>query len=246
MKHNYFNYPNEKLPPYGSVAYFSYRKLSDEKKEALYCLDQIKSQIISCTEIYSNIEVANEKMNWWIQQVNAVKNNQSISSPQIKTLLKYFDKELLYKNLIEDISHAIENSSNEDRVFLEHIEKSYLGIETLKASYLNDFKTFDISIVKQLNINNEIIRNIFQMPKHYYNQIIFDKKISPAMDSKAYKTITKEWLNKYSKISSNNLKPLITMNKIHHKMVKKSIKKVNNPFRDALIFSPLALLIYSI
>jgi hypothetical protein len=185
-------------------------------------------------------------MNWWIQQVNAVKNNQSISSPQIKTLLKHFDRELLYKNLIEDISHAIENSSKEDRVFLEHIEKSYLGIETLKASYLNDFKAFDMNIVKQLNKNNEIIRNIFQMPKHYYNQIIFDKKISPAMDNETFKAITKEWLNKYSKASSNNLKPLIKMNKIHHKMVKKYIKKVNNPFRDAMIFSPLTLLFYSI
>ena len=90
MQYDYFNYPNQKLPNYGSVSYFAYRKLSDDKKEILYLLDQIKSQIISCTELYNNIEVANEKMNWWLKELNNLRSNKTISSPQLKMLSVYW------------------------------------------------------------------------------------------------------------------------------------------------------------
>ncbi|MDE5007283.1 hypothetical protein NAI48_12175 [Francisella tularensis subsp. holarctica] len=46
MQYNYFNYPNEKLPPNGSVVYFAYRKINTDKQQIINLLDQLKSQII--------------------------------------------------------------------------------------------------------------------------------------------------------------------------------------------------------
>lgn len=247
MKYNYFDYKNDKLPTYGSVAYFAYRKLSDDKKQILYALDQIKSQIISCTELYDNIEVAKEKMNWWIKEINSIKNNKTVSSPQLKLLLNHFDKDLLYKNIINDITHSIENSSQTERDFNNHIRGNFLGIETLKALYLNNFKEVDSTTIEQINKNNEIIRHIFCMPKHYYNQIIFDENILPNMLQNDFNNICQIWLEEYKKIKTNNaLKPLCIMNKIHYKMMIKYLKKVKSPFKETLVFSPLTLLFYSI
>lgn len=247
MQYNYFNYPNEKLPPYGSVPYFAYRKLSNDKKEILYCLDQLKSQIISCTELYNNIEVANEKMNWWLKEINNLKDAKNISSPQLKKLSEIFDTESLYNNLVDDISHSIDNSSNTERNFNDHISKNFLGIEILKALYLNDFKLVDKEAIKQININNEVARHIFCMPKHFYNHIIFDDKITPSINKDDFLAICKEWLKQSQKLKVNkNWKPLETINKIHLKIAKKYIKNIDNPFRETLDFSPLNLLFYSI
>ncbi|QIW09457.1 hypothetical protein [Francisella sp. LA112445] len=247
MQYNYFHYPNDMLPPYGSVMYFSYRKLDDKKKETLYLLDQIKSQIISCTELYNNIEVANEKMNWWLKELNNLKNSKAISSPQLKKLAEIFDNDLLYKHLVDDISHSIDNSSATERSFSDHISKNFLGIEILKANYLNNFTKIDEDTIKQLNTNNEIVRHIFCMPKHFYNQISFDDKVSPNMSDEDFKNITSQWLNLYKKQSlKGSLKPLEKINKVHYKMMKKYLKNINNPFKEALEFSPLTLLFYSI
>lgn len=247
MQYNYFHYPNDTLPPYGSVMYFSYRKLDNKKKEILYLLDQIKSQIISCTELYNNIEVANEKMNWWLKELNNLKNSKTISSPQLKKLAETFDNDLLYKHLIDNISHSIDNSSATERNFVDHISNSFLGIETLKANFLTDFKEIDENAIKQINTNNEIARHIFCMPKHFYNQISFSDKTSPNMSDEDFKNITSQWLESYKKKSLEKpLKPLEKINKIHYKMLKKYLNSINNPFREALEFSPLNLLIYSI
>lgn len=247
MQYNYFNYPNEKFPPYGSVVYFAYRKLNTKKQEILYLLDQIKSQIISCTELYNNIEIANEKMNWWLKEVNNLNNDKSISSPQLKKLAEVFDAKTLYKHLADDISTSIDNSSATERNFKGHISNNFLGIETLKMMYLNDFAATDESLIKQVNINNEIIRHIFCMPKHFYNQISFDNKITPTMSNEDFRNIANQWLQHYKKISlSKKLKSLEKINNIHYRMVKKYIKKVDNPFRETLHFSPLNLLFYSI
>lgn len=247
MQYNYFSYPSEKLPLYGSVPYFAYRKLSDDKKEILYCLDQLKSQIISCTELHNNIEVANEKMNWWLKELNNLKEAKSIFSPQLKKLAEVFDNETLYQNLIDDISNAIDNSSTTERDFNDHISKSFLGIETLKVLYLNNFKEFDKNIIKQININNEIIRHIFCMPKHFYNHIKFDKKITPTMTKEDFQKICQKWLNQFKKVKTDKaLKPLEKINKIHYKMVNKYLKNIDNPFKETLDFSPLNLLFYSI
>ena len=247
MLYNYFNHPNQKLPNYGSVAYFAYRKLSDEKKEILYLLDQIKSQIISCSELYNNIEVANEKMNWWLKELNNLQSNKNISSPQLKKLSTIFDKDILYNHIVEDVTHTIENSSNTDRNFIEHIYKNFIGIETLKALYLNGFNEPNQTAIKQINANNEIVRHLFCMPKHFYNQIVFDKKIIPSISKTDFNEVTKQWLKNYKKIKvSKNLKPLVVTNSIHYKMAKKFIKKVDSPFKETIDFSPLTLLFYSI
>ncbi|MDE4945055.1 hypothetical protein NAI65_12550, partial [Francisella tularensis subsp. holarctica] len=79
-----------------------------------------------------------------------------------------FDQEILYQNLIEDISLSIDNSSDTERNFKQHISKNFLGIETLKALYLNDFTAIDKNKIEQINDNNEIIRHIFCIPKHFY------------------------------------------------------------------------------
>ena len=89
MQYNYFNYINEKFPPYGSVVYFAYRKISDEKKENLYLLDQLKSQLISCIELYNNPEVTVVKTQWWIDQVNKLLTDENVSSPQLKKTSNY-------------------------------------------------------------------------------------------------------------------------------------------------------------
>lgn len=247
MQYNYFNYPNQKLPNYGSVPYFAYRKLSDDKKEILYLLDQIKSQIISCTELYNNIEVANEKMNWWLKELNSLKSDKTISSPQLKKLSTVFEKDTLYDYLVEDVSHTIENSSATERDFTDHIYKNFVGVESLKALYLNDFKEIDIDIIKQINANNEIARHIFCMPKHFYNQIVFDAKITPSITKSDFQELAKKWLKNYKSIKVNKkLKPLTTANATHYKMAKKFIKKVDNPFKETVDFSPLTLLFYSI
>ncbi|WP_150463582.1 hypothetical protein [Francisella sp. XLW-1] len=247
MQYNYFNYPNEKLPPYGSVMYFAYRKLDTDKQQILYLLDQIKSQIISCTELYNNLEIANEKMNWWLKEVNNLNNDKNISSPQLKGLAEVFDAKTLYKHLVDDIGTSIDSSSATERDFNQHISNNFLGIETLKATYLNDFAAIDESLIRQVNINNEIIRHIFCMPKHFYNQISFDNKIAPTMTKDDFRNIANQWLQHYKKISlSKKLKPLEKVNNIHYRMIKKYIKKVDNPFRETLHFSPLNLLFYSI
>ncbi|WP_395167385.1 hypothetical protein [Francisella salimarina] len=247
MQYNYFNYPNEKLPPYGSVMYFAYRKLDTDKQQILYLLDQIKSQIISCTELYNNLEIANEKMNWWLKEVNNLNNDKNISSPQLKRLAEVFDAKILYKHLADDIGTSIDSSSATERDFNQHISNNFLGIETLKATYLNDFAAIDESLIRQVNINNEIIRHIFCMPKHFYNQISFDNKIAPTMTKDDFRNIANQWLQHYKKISlSKKLKPLEKVNNIHYRMIKKYIKKVDNPFRETLQFSPLNLLFYSI
>ena len=62
-----------------------------------------------------------------------------------------------------------------------------------------------------------------------------------------FNDVAQKWLNNYKKVKVNkNLKPLIVANTIHYKMVKKFIKKVDNPFKETIDFSPLALLFYSI
>ncbi|QIV96407.1 hypothetical protein EDC55_10461 [Allofrancisella inopinata] len=247
MQYNYFHYPTDKLPNYGSVVYFAYRKLSDDKKEKLYLLDQIKSQIISCTELYNNIEVANEKMNWWLKEINSLKNDKTIFSPQLKKLAEIFDKNTLYKHLIVDISYSLENSSKTERDFYSHIYNNFLGIETLKALFLNDFNDVNIDDIKQLNANNEIIRHIFCIPKHFYNHIIFDERIIPNISKTEFDQIALQWLNNYKPVKlDKKYKPLEKINKIHYTMLKKHLKKVNNPFKEAIAFSPLALLFYSI
>ncbi len=247
MQFNYFNYPNQRLPNYGSVQYSAYRKLSDEKKEILYLLDQVKSQIISCTELYKNIEVANAKMNWWLKALNNLKPDKTVSSPQLKKLITIFDKNTLYNYLVEDVSHTIENSIATERDFIKHIYKNFIGIESLKALYLNDFKEFDNTLVEQINANNEIARHLFCMPKHYYNQIVFDKKITPSMTKVDFNEVSKKWLNNYKKVKVNkHLKPLIVKNSIHYKMAKKFTNKVENPFKETIDFSPLVLLFYSL
>ena len=247
MQYNYFHYPNDILPTYGSVMYFAYRKLDNQKKEVLYLLDQIKSQIISCTELYNNIEVANEKMNWWLKELNNLKNSKTTSSPQLKKLAEIFDNDLLYNHLVDDISHSIDNSSVTERNFNDHISKNFLGIEILKASYLNNFTEIDENVIKHINVNNEIARHIFCMPKHFYNQITFNDKISPNMSDKDFKKIALQWLKLYQKQPlEKSLKPLEKINKIHYKMFKKYLKNINNPFKEALKFSPLNLLFYSI
>ncbi|ORU51874.1 hypothetical protein ACC68_00170 [Francisella tularensis subsp. holarctica] len=247
MQYNYFNYPNEKLPPYGSVVYFAYRKLNTDKQQIIYLLDQLKSQIISCTELYNNLEVANEKMNWWLKEVNNLANKKNISSPQLKKLAEIFDQEILYQKLIEDISLSIDNSSATERNFKQHFSKNFLGIETLKALYLNDFTAIDNNKIEQINANNEIIRHIFCIPKHFYNQISFNNRISPAMSSQDFKDITTQWLGLYKKTTINKkLKPLEKINQIHYKMIKKYIRNIDSPFKETLDFSPLNLLFYSI
>lgn len=247
MQYNYFNHPNQKLPNYRSVAYFAYRKIADDKKEILYLLDQLKSQIVSCTELYNNIEVANEKMNWWLKELNNLKSNKTISSPQLKKLESIFNKDTLYDYLVEDVSHSIENSSNTERSFKEHIYKNFVGIETLKALYLNNFVEVDPSQIAQINANNEIVRHIFCMPKHFYNHIIFDDKISPSMTKEDYRNVVYKWLKSFSTVKTDkNLNPLLKTNTIHKKMAKKLIKEIDNPFRETISFSPLNLLFYSI
>lgn len=247
MQYNYFNYPTQQLPNYGSVPYFAYRKLSDEKKEVLYLLDQIKALIISCTELYNNIEVANEKMNWWLKELNNLKTDKSISSPQLKKLNTIFNKDVIYDYLVEDSSHTIENSSSTEKDFATHIYKNFIGIESLKALYLNDFKEFDSTIIKQINANNEIARHLFCIPKHFYNQIIFDAKITPTMTKADFDEVAKKWLENYKKVKVNHkLKPLIATNNIHYKMARKYVKNIENPFKETIDFSPLSLLFYSI
>ncbi|KEI34753.1 hypothetical protein FRA_48c14280 [Francisella sp. W12-1067] len=247
MQYNYFHYPIDKLPNYGSVVYFAYRKLNDGKKEILYLLDQIKSQIIACTELYNNIEVANEKMNWWLKEINSLKDDRTISSPQLKKLAEIFDKKILYKHLTADISYSIENSSKTERDFYFHIYNNFLGIETLKALFLNNFNDVNIDDVKQSNANNEIIRHIFCIPKHFYNHIIFDERIIPNISKTEFDQIALQWLSNYKPVKlDSKYKPLEKINKIHYKMLKKHLKKVNNPFKEAIDFSPLALLCYSI
>ncbi|AJC48205.1 hypothetical protein SD28_00265 [Allofrancisella guangzhouensis] len=247
MQYNYFHYPADKLPSYGSVAYFAYRKFSDSKKEILYLLDQVKSQIISCTELYNNIEVANQKMNWWIKEINNLKDYKNMSSPQLKKLAETFDKNILYKNLITDIHYSIENSSNTERNFPMHVYKNFLGIETLKALFLNDFRDINYDNIKQINANNEVIRHIFCIPKHFYNHIIFDKKITSNISKSEFEEIASKWLKNYKPTKlDKRYKPLEKINKIHYKMLKKYLKKVDNPFNEAIAFSPLTLLFYSI
>ncbi|ASG67321.1 hypothetical protein fh0823_26230 [Francisella halioticida] len=246
MQYNYFHYPNDMLPAYGSVLYFAYRKLDNKKKEILYLLDQIKSQIISCTELYNNVEVANEKMNWWLKELNNLKNSKPISSPQLKKLVEIFDNNLLYNYLVGDISHSIDNSSTTERNFEDHISKNFLGIEILKANYLNNFSKTDEDTIKQLNINNEIVRHVFCMPKHFYNQISFNNKIASNMSDEDFKNITSQWLKSYKKqLLEKSLKPLDKIGSIHYKMLKKYLKNINNPFKETLEFSPLTLLFYS-
>ncbi len=197
-----------------------------KKEITLPTRDQIKSQIISCTELYNNIEVANEKMNWWLKELNSLRSDKTISSPQLKKLSTVFDQEILYHHLVEDVSHSIENSSNTDRDFFTHIYKNFIGIETLKALYLKDFNEPDLATIKQLNANNEIARNLFCMPKHFYNQIVFDKKITPSMSKLKFNEIATQWLENYKKVKvDKNLKPLVVANHIHYKMAKKFIKK---------------------
>ena len=82
------------------------------------------------------------------------------------------------------------------------------------------------------------------MPKHFYNQICFDHKISPTMSSKVFKDIITQWLVLYKKTTlDKKFKPLEKVNKIHHT---KYLKNIDNPFMEALEFSPLNLLFYSI
>ena len=76
MQFNYFNYPNQKLPNYGSVQYFAYRKLSDEKKEILYLLDQIKSQIISVGQNICQIKSLSNQIMLIFGQI--IKSNHQI------------------------------------------------------------------------------------------------------------------------------------------------------------------------
>ncbi|MDE4945253.1 hypothetical protein NAI65_14230, partial [Francisella tularensis subsp. holarctica] len=76
-------------------------------------------------------------------------------------------QEILYQKLIEDISLSIDMSSATERNFKQHFSKNFLGIETLKALSLNDFTAIDNNKIELINANNEIIRHIFCIPKHF-------------------------------------------------------------------------------
>ena len=132
------------------------------------------------------------KMNWWLKELNNLKSNKTISSPQLKKLSTIFDKDTLYNYLVEDVSHTIENSSITERDFTNHIYKNFIGIEYLKALYLNNFKECDIDVIKQINANNEIARHLFCMPKHFYNQIIFDTTITPSITKPDFEEVAKK------------------------------------------------------
>ncbi|MDE5018705.1 hypothetical protein NAI67_11250, partial [Francisella tularensis subsp. holarctica] len=82
-----------------------------DKQQIIYLLYQLKSHRISCTDLYNNLEVDNEKMNWWLKEVNNLANKKNISSPQLQKLAEIFDQDILYHKLIEDISLSIDNSS---------------------------------------------------------------------------------------------------------------------------------------
>ncbi|GAB4222987.1 MAG: hypothetical protein Kow0076_5010 [Francisella sp.] len=246
MQYNYFHYPSENLPPYGSVMYFAYRKLDTKTQQILYILDQIKSQIISCTELYNSPEVAQQKTTWWLNEVNNINTNNT-SSPQLNKLSQIFTKEILYQKLITDINFSINSHYLNSKDIYNYFANKFLGIETLKALYLNNFNNINHNEILQINANNEIIRHIFCIPKHFHNQILLDSRISPNITKQEFKDIATQWLSIYKTIKvSKNLKPLIKANQIHYKMAKKYIKSINNPFNEALDFSPLALLFYSI
>ena len=38
------------------------------------------------------------------------------------------------------------------------------------------------------------------MPKHFYNQIVFDKKITPSMSKLKFNEIATQWLENYKKV----------------------------------------------
>ena len=246
MQYNYFGYTTDKLPPYGSVVYFAYRKLSETKKETLYLLDQLKSQIISCTELFSNPEVTIPKTHWWIGQINALVSDESVSSPQLKKLAEIFDNEILHKHLSADINHSFANELDE-KGFMHHAQNNFLGIETLKAMYLSDFGEVNSDTIKQLNINNEIVRNIFCMPKHFHNHIINDVRINNQLSKNDLDNLIAEWLTGYKTVKpSKKLRPLSNINKIHRRMLNKYSKTIIDPFIETIEFSPLSLLFYSV
>ena len=59
--------------------------------------------------------------------------------------------------------------------------------------------------------------------------------------------VIEEWMKSYRNITNNKtLKPLIKINQIHRKMLKKYQKEISNPFVEAIDFSPLSLLFYSV
>ena len=66
------------------------------------------------------------------------------------------------------------------------------------------------------------------------------------MDTATFKEIANKWLENHNAIHYQNVKALMTMNKIHYKMAKKFVKKVDKPFKETIEISPLTLLCYSL
>ena len=83
----------------------------------------------------------------------------------------------------------------------------------------NDFKEYNNTIIKQINANNEIARHIFCIPKHFYNQIVFDTKITPS--------ITKSDFEELAKKSKQIIIPEINFSGQYAEIIKSTILEAN-------------------
>jgi hypothetical protein len=240
-----YNCVTEQKPSPGSMYYYAYRKLGEKHIRLLYALDQIKWQWVKASELYHEKQPALQKLQWWQQELQCL--GDKVALPALKQLSKYVDHEVLYKYLSQDLEYAIETLVEGRSTNIKtHLRQNYLGVILLKAKIL---MIEDHRLVTKVNYSSEVLRHLVLLSKHYARQIILDDAVNPQLQPQQFKAVLISWLNEVNQMAldanlknNRNLQPLYQLQKMQKMVVKKRIKKLQNPFTEQLIISPLALL----
>ncbi|WP_116964411.1 hypothetical protein [Fastidiosibacter lacustris] len=233
-------------PVYGSIYYYAYRRLDNEKIEVLYALDQLKHQWIKASEFYQEPYPALKKLQWWQTELEKLKTGKMLNHPLLNFVVKYFRAEDLVLWLNHDLNYALQTIAKGRQQQLENdLSDSFLGVASLKAKLLG---CIDRQKVSTLNASDQLIRHLLLIGKHYSRNISLDARLTPQVDQGVFREIAHNVLTKAKllrqqlKPFDKSLMPFITLNKLQLVSAQKFIKKVDNPFRQSIVISPLLLL----
>ncbi|MFZ9035397.1 MAG: hypothetical protein ACO2ZM_04685 [Francisellaceae bacterium] len=238
----------------GSFYYYAYRKLDSIVAEKLFTLEALKFQWIKTSEFYQDKTPATHKLIWWQQELSRLKA-ATPSMPLSERLFHHYhnDNQPLWFSLIEsleeDLNYALETLMLGRHDLHEHCRQNYIGIAKIQAAVVANI---DKEHIYQFNRCNEIIRHLFCIRRHSHRDICLDKQLRPDIHKNTFKNIANHWYQEAQnaagifKQAEPDAKSLHKLNKMHLKLAKKWIAKVNNPFKQGVTFSSLNYLFASL
>ncbi|MBK2125496.1 hypothetical protein [Fangia hongkongensis] len=232
------------LPKEGSMHYYAYRKLDEKLTQSLYALDQLKYQWMKASEFYFEPYPALQKLKWWQEELERLKKSAP-SIPITHHLSKTLDCNLAYQLLQQDFELVMATlAEGRKENFDSYLTNNYLGIEHLKAKLL-DFD--NIEAISTTNHINELSRHLLLIGKHFSRNIQMNAEVRPESFGD-YKQSFKPYIEMIQNLQQSQSrfvglpKALANFNYILAFALKQYLKKVDNPFKESVVISPLQLL----